>query len=522
MPTRIKQVANIKNKILSKILKIDPKSIKLPETSKRSQSSSSGMDTRVIANIQNRINSPLFNLTIADYELICGNNMITKMMSKVLECDEKQLKKFCKYINVFRENINSSPKSIKNKMKPKMTLNKLPNDLKTQIIEKYMSFFPTKYVLKDFIPLEKIDWSGLSSNPNAIDLLREKMNNENELSQEVLNKVNIEDKINWNGLSGNPYAIELLEEKINRENEMTKEYLETLHYFDKINWKSLSENPNPEAIELLKAHTDKIDWEMLSENPNAIDLLKANYDKINWKSLSENPNAIELLKANYDKIDWCGLSINSNPKAIELLKNNPKKIHWGILSKNRNPAAIELLRKQFEKEKKTSKYDLDWTEDKDKINWARLSGNPNAIELLKEKIKEEDDIPYNSKYARYNLADDQKINWAMLSSNPNAIELLKANKDEINWGTLSMNPNPEAIKLIKKRLKYLRNLSDREYYNLSQDEHLEWEYLSINPAAIELLEEKIKEEEEKPELDNRYDEISWALLSSNPAIFEAK
>ena len=478
MPTRIKQVANIKNKILSKILKIDPKSIKLPETSKRSQSSSSGMDTRVIANIQNRINSPLFNLTIADYELICGNNMITKMMSKVLECDEKQLKKFCKYINVFRENINSSPKSIKNKMKPKMTLNKLPNDLKTQIIEKYMSFFPTKYVLKDFIPLEKIDWSGLSSNPNAIDLLREKMNNENELSQEVLNKVNIEDKINWNGLSGNPYAIELLEEKINRENEMTKEYLETLHYFDKINWKSLSENPNPEAI--------------------------------------------ELLKANYDKIDWCGLSINSNPKAIELLKNNPKKIHWGILSKNRNPAAIELLRKQFEKEKKTSKYDLDWTEDKDKINWARLSGNPNAIELLKEKIKEEDDIPYNSKYARYNLADDQKINWAMLSSNPNAIELLKANKDEINWGTLSMNPNPEAIKLIKKRLKYLRNLSDREYYNLSQDEHLEWEYLSINPAAIELLEEKIKEEEEKPELDNRYDEISWALLSSNPAIFEAK
>ncbi len=49
-----------------------------------------------------------------------------------------------------------------------------------------------------------------------------------------------------------------------------------------------------------------------------------------------------------------------------------------------------------------------------------------------------------------------------------------------------------TIKLINKRLKYLRNLSDREYYNLSQDEHLEWEYLSINPAAIEFLEEKIK------------------------------
>ena len=246
MSSRLKEVAKKKEDILSKILKVDMKSLKVAKVAKRSPqslqsvSSSYDMDTKVIANIQERINNPLFNITIADYELMCDNKMITKMMSKVLECDEKQLKKFCKYINVFRENINSSPKSIKNKMKPKMTLNKLPNDLKTQIIEKYMSFFPTKYVLKDFIPLEKIDWSGLSSNPNAIDLLREKMNNENELSQEVLNKVNIEDKINWNGLSGNPYA-----------------------------------------IELLKANPDKIDWEMLSENPNAIDLLKANYDKIN-------------------------------------------------------------------------------------------------------------------------------------------------------------------------------------------------------------------------------------------------
>ena len=207
MPTRIKQMADIKNKILSKILKVDPKSLKSAEASKRSQSSSSGMYTQVIANIQNRINNRLFDLTIADYELMCGNKMITKMISKVLECDEKQLRKFCKYINVFKENINSSPKSIKNKMKPKMTLNKLPNDLKTQIIEKYMSFFPTKYVLRDFIPLEKLNWQWLSSNPNAIDLLREKMNNENELSQEVLNKVNIKDKIDWDGLSGNPYAI---------------------------------------------------------------------------------------------------------------------------------------------------------------------------------------------------------------------------------------------------------------------------------------------------------------------------
>jgi hypothetical protein len=137
------------------------------------------MDTSVIRNIQNRINNPLFNITIADYELMCSNKMITKMMAKVLECDEKQLKKFCKYINVFKENINSSPKSIKNKMKPKMALYKLPEELRTQIVQQYMSIFPTKYVLRDWISgywrsIYKINWSSLSQNPNAIDILKAK------------------------------------------------------------------------------------------------------------------------------------------------------------------------------------------------------------------------------------------------------------------------------------------------------------------------------------------------------------
>ena len=189
MSSRLKEIAEKKGDILSKILKVDLKSLreakaattafaasvaKAATRSKRSQSSSSGMDTRVIANIQNRINNPLFSLTISDYELMCSNKMITKMMSKVLECNEKQLKKFCKYINVFKENIKSSPESIKNKMKHKMTLNKLPEELRTQIVQKYMTLFPTKYELRDWIPLEKLDWANLSKNPNdgAIELLK--------------------------------------------------------------------------------------------------------------------------------------------------------------------------------------------------------------------------------------------------------------------------------------------------------------------------------------------------------------
>jgi len=44
--------------------------------------------------------------------------------------------------------------------------------------------------------------------------------------------------------------------------------------------------------------------------------------------------------------------------------------------------------------------------------------------------------------------DINKINWNYLSLNPNAIELLKENQDKINWCFLSSNPN--AIKLLKK------------------------------------------------------------------------
>jgi len=220
---------------------------------------------------------------MADYEIVCGNKIMINMMSKVLGCEEKQLKKFCKYINVFKENINSSPISIKNKIidmksinasKRRGSLNSLPDNVYSVIVEQYKTIFRIKYVLKDWIPINKLQWNMISKNPNAIELLRAN-----------------QDKIDWVVLSGNPNAIELL-----RANQ------------DKIDWVELSENPN--AIELLRENQDEISWEGLSRNPNAIDLLKENENKIDWKNLSANPNAIELLKANPKKIDWKELSRN--------------------------------------------------------------------------------------------------------------------------------------------------------------------------------------------------------------------
>ena len=55
------------------------------------------------------------------------------------------------------------------------------------------------------------------------------------------------EKLSWTGLSRNPNAIHLLEQNI-----------------DKINWTWLSYNPN--AIQLLELNMDKIDWYNLSAN----------------------------------------------------------------------------------------------------------------------------------------------------------------------------------------------------------------------------------------------------------------
>jgi hypothetical protein len=64
--------------------------------------------------------------------------------------------------------------------------------------------------LRDWIPLDKLDWRDLSRNPAAIHLLEQNPN-----------------KINWYYLSENPAAIHLLEQNL-----------------DKVVWYLLSENPN--------------------------------------------------------------------------------------------------------------------------------------------------------------------------------------------------------------------------------------------------------------------------------------
>ena len=67
--------------------------------------------------------------------------------------------------------------------------------------------------------------------------------------------------------------------------------------------------------------------------------------------------------------------------------------------------------------------------DIDKLDWSKLSLNPNAIQLL-EKNKE-------------------KIHWDYLSKNPNAIYLLEENKEKIKW-YYYLSANPNTIYLLEK------------------------------------------------------------------------
>ena len=57
----------------------------------------------------------------------------------------------------------------------------------------------------------------------------------------------------------------------------------------------------------------------------------------------------------------------------------------------------------------------------DRVNWYRLSSNPNAIHILEKNL--------------------DKVDWSELSLNPNAIHMLEKNVDKVNWYWLSKNPN---------------------------------------------------------------------------------
>ena len=78
---------------------------------------------------------------------MCRNNTVLNMMSVALNKPKAKLKKFCKFITVFEENISLSPKSIAYKINGPIC--NLPENIRSTILDKFAEILPTTYVLLD-------------------------------------------------------------------------------------------------------------------------------------------------------------------------------------------------------------------------------------------------------------------------------------------------------------------------------------------------------------------------------------
>lgn len=481
--------------------------------------------------------NPKIKLSINDYSRICEDKDDTHIQNTaiLLNISVNKLNAICKNTDSFREYIDSLPITKKEKEKAKsspikdlspkllkgmnaktITLLDIPDHLLERIIHEDLKPL-LKYNLREYIPHRKIYWGFCSSNPNAIDFLSSPENKK---------------YIDYSQLSKNTNskALELIKEEI-------RINLNNIY----IDWRALSANPN--AIDILEVNRNKIKWYSLcyNTNPRAIQILKDNQlekdngdNDIYWDNLCLNTSdeAIDFLKENYRYIEWDILSVNTNPKAIALLikkeseefdledrefnrLEDKEKISWKRLSGN--PSAISLLERKWEEEKELLKNDIKQYNILKKkyyiIDWDVLSGNPNAIDLLRDKIEEEKNIP---KKMFDSLDDIEKINWAKLSASaePKVIQLLEENPTKIIWYTLSANPN--AIKLLEKEFK-------------NNPTKINWPQLSSNSKAIKILEKELKKNPENigwyqlsknPEaisiLDKNMDKIIWSQFSENP------
>jgi hypothetical protein len=343
----------------------------------------------------------------------------------------------------------------------------IPFDL-LHIVASYL--VKPKMILLDWIDKSLLHWDELIYNPNASCLI------------ETIMQENPE-QIRWEYLSRNPNIISLLEIIFHREP-------------DKLNWHYLSTNRY--AIHLLEKCPDKIDWDGLSENPNAIHLLEKHPEKINMSMLSGNPNAIHLIEEHLEnpfaKIDWNVISRRAGrlkPRDIYDAFNNPDikhllqaqsiepldTIYFNKLSSN--PNAFHLLEKYPEK-----------------INWSRLSENPNfsAVNKLLEKYIENPDviIDWEPYFENPNIDIINTIIDAVALDDTLDSVLVKNRLITINWDSLSLNPN--AIHIFEKFV-------ENKYIDIN------WYCLSKNPKALHIL--------------KKYpDKIDYEGLTANPSIFE--
>ena len=444
-----------------------------PKPPKSSKSSKSSKE-------ENRLN----NLSIEDCDFICKNEMVKRMMARTLGIEIDKLTERCENTEKLKEYIDSTLRTIRERERAKkspikdlphellfnalsskaLSIVDLHDDAMRKIAEKYKLLL--KYELREWIikSLPKL-LQFISLNPNAIDFLSLRKN---------------------------------------------KKY---------IIWSQLSQNINSKALELLKAeimvnpNNSRIDWFALSRNPDAIEILDANRDKIEWPDFSGNtsPKAIQIIEENQADIAsrgyrrdantyWYTISANKSTAAIKFISSpeNYHNIFWDFLSTNTNPKAIEMLINKYEEENKLEEPEFNLLKTNEKVSWKNLSRNPEAISLLEIKWEDEKVL------TRYTEEKDKRGKFKRFDMKQ--YNQLKKKGYIIDWVGVSLNP--KAIDLLRRKIEEENNLSEEEYASLEEIEKIKWWVLSANPGAIELLEDELKRNPQSPN-------INWSELAEN-------
>lgn len=332
------------------------------------------------------------------------------------------------------------------------------------------------YKFKDWIPLQFLCNEGLTNNPKAVRFLEENPErifcpycwSMNPNAIPFLEK-NF-DFIDWIHLAANPNGIHLIEknfqyimtEVLEKTDIKKKNFITHEQYHYGFNWiqkRFLESQTCPK----------RSFWTLLSLNPNAIFFLEKHVEHIHWNALMYNKNCLIIFEKYPEKINWRVTNVDSNYIILhEKFGSKISTIFWDRVSE-------DYIKKHWEGFI-TEVFSLE-DQEKERLFWAQLSKNPNAISILRQNV--------------------DKINWAALSQNPNAISLLETHVEKIHWFQLCKNPNAMPI-----FLKYPEKITQSHYFkelcknpnahllvSLFEDnlEHLDWRDLITNPFLVDFI-----------------------------------
>jgi hypothetical protein len=114
-------------------------------------------------------------------------------------------------------------------------------------------------------------------------------------------------------------------------------------YRSQVHWRAFMLNTNPEAIDVLREHPDRIIWCHLCENPSpaAVQFIEENLKQASWINLSGNPGAIDLLHRNQDRIFWPTFSRNpaifTDDDALERTRQKTETIKQELMAATWHP-----------------------------------------------------------------------------------------------------------------------------------------------------------------------------------------